>query len=381
MSVGVFDADYTTYTKVVFNLELMKLSAYYKRKGEIVILAPEFAPEKHTKFIYWKDYEDGIYPNRLTTTPNVQYGGLAFSNNIYQPLPLEIERMRPDTELYRRAEASFLSLPGRKKDNELLFNALMKGEHLRLSLDGKTIWGGYESQLKDIDRAKHIILHDYNLGAIDGSFEIVKDLASRATFKRPTKIGMKFPVQIQDGDSLLKWASLAKSTSLFFLQYNGVIPNDIFMEWVKCCTRNPSPFKIDYNVTPSWYDQNDFITNLLPQIFRQAIILQSYSIDFSLKYDNDFFTDKRWIEVLELIVYFIKRLKAHEWYRAGMLPQGDETLFSEIKYLSTVPKNQDNFVALDIPRTRELFDFVRENNYPLFKDFYECSANSLGGTL
>ena len=262
-----------------------------------------------------------------------------------------------------------------------MFNALMKGEHLRLSLDGKTIWGGYESQLKDIDRAKHIILHDYNLGAIDGSFEIVKDLASRATFKRPTKIGMKFPVQIQDGDSLLKWASLAKSTSLFFLQYNGVIPNDIFMEWVKCCTRNPSPFKIDYNVTPSWYDQNDFITNLLPQIFRQAIILQSYSIDFSLKYDNDFFTDKRWIEVLELIVYFIKRLKAHEWYRAGMLPQGDETLFSEIKYLSTVPKNQDNFVALDIPRTRELFDFVRENNYPLFKDFYECSANSLGGTL
>jgi hypothetical protein len=30
---------------------------------------------------------------------------------------------------------------------------------------------------------------------------------------------------------------------------------------------------------------------------------------------------------------------------------------------------------------RELFAFVREKNYPLFKDFYECSARSLGGQL
>ena len=113
MSVGLYDADQATFTKVVFNLELMKLSAYYKRKGEIVILAPEFAPEKHSKFIYRKDYDDGIYPKNLVR-PNVEYGGLAFSNNIYLPLPLEIERMRPDTEIYRRTEQDYLLIPGDK---------------------------------------------------------------------------------------------------------------------------------------------------------------------------------------------------------------------------------------------------------------------------
>ena len=83
MSVGILDADLTKYILVPFNLEVMKLSAYYKKKGEIVVLAPSFTPERNTKFIYRKDYDDGEYPLALTTTKNVEYGGLAFSNNVY----------------------------------------------------------------------------------------------------------------------------------------------------------------------------------------------------------------------------------------------------------------------------------------------------------
>ena len=30
---------------------------------------------------------------------------------------------------------------------------------------------------------------------------------------------------------------------------------------------------------------------------------------------------------------------------------------------------------------REIFAFVREEHYELFKDFYECTANKLGGKL
>ena len=104
MSVGIMDADMATYTLVPFNLEVMKLSAYYKKKGEIVVLSPSFTPERNTKFIYRKDYNDGDFPTGLTKAKNVEYGGLAFSNNIYVPLPREIEVMRPDTEIYARME-------------------------------------------------------------------------------------------------------------------------------------------------------------------------------------------------------------------------------------------------------------------------------------
>lgn len=30
---------------------------------------------------------------------------------------------------------------------------------------------------------------------------------------------------------------------------------------------------------------------------------------------------------------------------------------------------------------RQIFAFVREKNYPLFKEFYECTAEKLGGKL
>lgn len=381
MSVGLYDADQATFTKVVFNLELMKLSAYYKRKGEIVILAPEFAPEKHSKFIYRKDYDDGIYPKNLVH-PNVEYGGLAFSNNIYLPLPLEIERMRPDTEIYRRTEQDYLLFSKDKDYNHSLFYGLMNGEHLRLSLDGKTLWDGYESQIKNIKKTHNIILHDYNLGAIDGSFEVIKDLSSMTENKRTPKIGMKFPVQVQDEKSFLKWMSLNKSPLMFSLRYNGVLSNEAVMEWIRLHCKLPTSAKLEYNVTPPWYDQNDFVMNLLPQIFRQVIILWSYNVDFSLKYDEDFFTDKRWIEVIELILYFIRRLKGHKMNKtwATKIP-GDETLFSEMKFLSKLPQNENTFVELDLQKAREIFAFVRENNYQLFQDFYECSINSLGGTL
>lgn len=104
MSIGIMDADMSAYTLVPFNLEVMKLSAYYKRKGEIVVLSPSFTPDRHQQFFYRKDYDDGDYPLGLARISNVQYGGLAFSNNVYKPLPMEIEIMKPDTSIYGKME-------------------------------------------------------------------------------------------------------------------------------------------------------------------------------------------------------------------------------------------------------------------------------------
>ena len=102
MSVGIMDADLSTYLLVPFNLECMKMAAYYKRHNQLVVFSPIFVPDRHEKFIYRKDYEDGNYPLNLLNTPNVEYGGLAFSNNKYKALPLDIEKTRPDASLYNK---------------------------------------------------------------------------------------------------------------------------------------------------------------------------------------------------------------------------------------------------------------------------------------
>lgn len=40
MSIGIMDADMATYIWVPFNLEAMKLSAFYKKSNELVVLCP-----------------------------------------------------------------------------------------------------------------------------------------------------------------------------------------------------------------------------------------------------------------------------------------------------------------------------------------------------
>lgn len=65
MSVGLYDIDFALYTHVVFNLELMKLSTYYKRKREVTVMTPFFEPEKYTTFIVRKDYNDGEFDKKI----------------------------------------------------------------------------------------------------------------------------------------------------------------------------------------------------------------------------------------------------------------------------------------------------------------------------
>lgn len=378
MSIGIMDADMSTYTIVPFNLEVMKLSAYYKRKGEMVILSPSFTPERHQKFYYRKDYDDGEYPINLLREDNVEYGGFAFSNNVYKPFPYEIEIMKPDTSIYEKMEQVIMgtSFPQKKK----VFQNMMEAEHCRLSLDGRTIWQDYPKQFRFLKSARNLMLHDYDLGQVENSFEEVSKIMQRArTDGWATRIGMKFPIQISDGQSLLNWSSLKSNSMFYSLRYDGVIDDEPFLEWVGMCREKAIYSQMEYHITAARYDPNHFVERLLPKILRQIIISRSYRVFFSLKYDEGFFPDPEWEQVLRLFNYY------HNSYSGE--PQtsyynmiSDDTLYNFAQNSQKVPKGYYGDV-LNKNQIREIFAFVREKNYPLFKDFYECSARSLGGKL
>ena len=193
MSIGLYDMDMATYTLVPFNLELMKLSSYYKKRGEIVVLSPSYTPERHQKFFLRKDYDDGKYPPNLLHSSNVDYGGLAFSNNKYNPLPLDIEICKPDPFIYEKMEKVIMNTSSAQK--EKIYKNMLEAEHCRISLDGKTIWEDYPKQFKYLAGARNIMFHDFDLNAIEGGYEEVKRIMSNArTDGWATRLGMKFPV-------------------------------------------------------------------------------------------------------------------------------------------------------------------------------------------
>jgi hypothetical protein len=59
----------------------------------------------------------------------------------------------------------------------------------------------------------------------------------------------------------------------------------------------------------------------------------------------------------------------------------NDTLFDFAAHTMKRPYGSYGKDAMSIEQVRRIFEFVREHNYPLFKDFYECNAHSLGGKL
>lgn len=375
MSVGLMDADMARYTLVPFNLEIMKLSAYYKKKGEIVILSPDFSPERNTQFIYRQDYA-GEYPANLTNIENVEYGGLAFSNNKYAPLPLEVERMKPDTSIYARQKTTWTDT--KRSGATTMFNQLSRAEHCRLSLDGATVWSDYYKQFRLLSKARLVMLHDYDLAAIDKSYETVQTILKHARQDGiPTRIGMKYPVRVTSGEELMRWTELAPAANFYSIEYDGVMDMYHFIQFVSTC-RSATVFnQLDYYVTASSSSENDFVKNHLREIFRQVIISRSYRVFFTLKYEDNFFFDKRWEDVIKLLNYYHNSYKSESvWKYYAMI--NTDTLFDFAASTSQQPHAYYKGEVMTRQEIRQVFKFV-QNAYPdLFKDFYECNLNTIG---
>ena len=376
MSVGLMDGDFSTYLLVPFNLEIMKLSTYYKKKREIVVLSKDFEPNYYTKFIYRKDYTDQLFPKGLMTTSNVEYGGLAFSNNIYIPLPREIEICKPDTSIYSRFERQ-MKQAGTYSLTSQIYKNLSDAEHCRLSLDGKTIWPEYGKQFRNLRATRHLILHDYDLGKVEGSFEEVQKILKLARNDGwATRVGMKFPIQLSDGKDLVNWSTIRTDALFYSIQFNGLIDDDSFYKWFEKCRDRAAYKQMEYNAT--WgYEADDFVINILPKIYRQIIISRSCHLKFSLIYSKGYFKDPMWEKVIQLLNLY------HNSYQTEATAKyltkiNDDTLYDFARNTSETPYKRYGDQTMTRSEIREVFAFVKENNYPLFNDFYECNARSLG---
>ena len=366
MSIGLYDADMAEYTHVPFNLELMKMASYYQKRREIVTLSPTFSPDKYTHFIYRKDYYDGYFEPKLLQSSNIEYGGLAFSNNRHIALPLEIEQQIPNTAIYSKYRPSFATL----KQYDHFFGKMTDGAHLRLSLDNETIWDDYEKQIAFSNPNYVLFLHDFNLNNIKDA-----DLAIKDTMKRLKKIGIdralavKFPIQTTESHDLFKWLQFLPARSAYTIQHIGMMSDESVAELAQIHLSNTFTKQVEYIVAPASYDENHFLQELLPRIFKQIIFLQMHKQKIILKSEDYFFSDARWEKVLHFLNSYLSWTRTQKTFDTVSVAHFASQLREEKCKDHPFGKND----------AREIFYFVREQNYELFKQFYECSQVQLIG--
>lgn len=367
MSVAFYDEDMMKYVHVPFNLEIMKMAAYYKKKKEILMFDTKLNIDKYSNYILRKDYYDGTFPSIIAEhQEKIKYGGLAFTNNQYEPMDLVIEKQKPDTSIYAKMKSAF----GKTPKLTTIFNQMSAAEHLRLSLDGKTVWKDFEKQFSPTNKTRTIFFHDYDIANIEGSKEIIDYCLNLNKSNYSRAVGLKFPIILFDEQELLKWIDLYPKTLFYSLEFRGKISNEGIVEFCNKQVKSAHKKVLEYYITSNYNNEEDFIKDL-PYFYRQIAYIRRFKIKISIKYDTDFFSDKRWERVIVLMNAYLRSAEGIDNKIFNEVIKRDSMYNFCKNHLLIIKKRvNDNLIGQD--EARELFYFVRDNHPDLFGCFYEC---------
>lgn len=136
MDIGLLDQDALSSPSTFHpNLEIMKLSTYYKKSKNFVSFILNLDNiDRYTKIVLRKDIDDENYLSNILLDKRCNYGGLAFTNNIYSPLDISIENSVPDFSIYN---SYFNKILIKEKSYETLRKKYSRGSFVRLSTNGK----------------------------------------------------------------------------------------------------------------------------------------------------------------------------------------------------------------------------------------------------
>jgi hypothetical protein len=367
MSIGLYDEDFFKYHQTVPNLELMKLATYYKKKREIVVLAPSVAPDRYSQFFLRKDYYDGTFPSELKESEKIQYGGLAFSYNKYRPLSQEIEECNADFTIYMPYKKLF---EANLNNNKLAFVTLKNAAHLRLSLDEKTVSPFFLKQTKRLGSKNVLFLHDYDVSNVEGAAATVTQGLENLKFEnKKTNLATKFPIRCKNLKQFEEWMALPLSTYGKF-RITSILDDDDFYFFSQKA-KNIRGLHVIYSPYPSSSKANHFLEEELIKIFRQTIFCCNNNVRILLDVSDNFLLTKESVDLIRLFSNY------NTFYQNYDKIDG---LYRYCKLLKT-----ENIVGFkDVitkEKAKELFLYVAENYPNLFKEFYERNKVELVGGI
>ena len=367
--IGVYDYDFHTYEHVIPNLECAKLCTYHYNMHNIAVLAPALEPEKYTHFIIRKEYNDGIYPSEFFRS-NCEYGGRAFTPDQYMPLPPQIEKTIPNMHIYDK----YISRFGHTKTDEQTIKRILNCAHMRLSNDEETPKPFSNLQnIMNAGRFTGIIFHDYDLARVKGAYDAIEEISLTRNFVtkkgiNPYPIGNKFPIQVNSSEELQKWLKITTAPNLFFLQYNGLMSDEVLYNL--CVENRRMARQVYYNVSKFCSSENQFVKERLPKIFKQVLFLRMQDIKILLNYDEDFIVTPEIKKLIELLNCWL----SFSW-QENFIPNV-QTLQAFVRHNDKLHYQSWAFLTVTVTteEAREIFKYIYDNNYELFKLFYEWDS-------
>ena len=165
MSTGLIDEDCLLNKKDFFyDLDIMKLGAYYKSKNEVtkLLLNPKEYIQ-YTKTYFIKNRFSYKMFDKIFIDPRLIYRGYAFAPDGYNPLPEDIENTIPEPSIYD----SYLHFNNKIPATRLQkLSALKEHCHTRLSTNGEVC--NIQTEKIYYKEANAICFYDYNVFNLTG---------------------------------------------------------------------------------------------------------------------------------------------------------------------------------------------------------------------
>lgn len=224
MDIGLLDQDAICSPETFIpNLEIMKLSTYYKKNKNYVslILNPDNI-ERYTRIILRKDNLDSNYLSNVLLEKKCDYGGLAFTNNRYISLEEEIENCTPDLSIYNNYFNKILS---KQKKGLKKIEDFQVASFIRLSSNQKNCDLNAEKGLIG-DTRRSILIYDQDIFNIDSSLERLSSLIQ--TSKQ--KVKFVYEQSSTDFNQISNWCKQKFFKADNKLFYNKIIYNKEFKE-------------------------------------------------------------------------------------------------------------------------------------------------------
>lgn len=359
MSVGLFDDDIFKYGQVPFNLELMKLSSYFKAQREIVILSRELKPYRYSQFFFRKDYYDGTYPTEIAKEKNVNLGGYAFHPNEYIPLDEIIEARPADKTIYKKYADFFI----KNKDTKAAFKSMYNATHIRLSWNGFKVSDKYERQIIEA-RNKAFFIHDLNAANIDGARSIIKDLLTMGRGEEKVRIGVKFPIKIYNNPAQLKeWISFPTMNNYYPIHYYGLLSDEDFVDIFNTPSKNILKQFIYY---PFHEKDYEFVKEKINNLILQMMYARGCAHPIRVNVEMPFWED--------LVQFLNEYIFTQSGYKKGK-PYLYFTPFHYVKIKKKNEGQEKRFLqnTISVNEIRQIFTLLQKENYEAFKLLYECA--------
>ena len=216
------------------------------------------------------------------------------------------------------------------------------------------------------------------MNKITGAREAIEDLMDKLDDGCARGfLATKFPIRVDNFEDLIYWCGYKSTGSFFNLEYYGPMEDEELYNFLKMQDLKANPSKIDYIITAKYSSQNDFLENGLLKIFNQVLFLRRNRVKILLKYEDNFFIDKRWERVIDLFNCFMSSTLALnlDWFKRVI---DFDNLYSFVRSFDDVVR-YDKLKRFNKQEARELFLLVKETNYEVFKSFYEAHKVELIG--